>query len=187
MRMDKNQYKSPPQLDSAWNDIHCRYYWHTHAHYRAVEQYLWMHVLDIGCGPGFLAARCYPNIGWYTGVDISPVAIEQAKALFPGAHFSVWDAEHKLLPFLPNTFETVVCSETLEHMLDHSLVLRDMQRVTNTYMVITVPMDMEGLGHCYPRWEYDDLVSRFGPMGKILEIRGFFEENFWLVHIRKQA
>ena len=180
-------YKDPrAEWNVEWKTVAWEYYWRVHGHYKAVEEYLWMHVLDVGCGPGFLAARCYPNIGWYTGVDISPQAIEIAKSLFPGAHFQVVDVEHEKLPFGDGQFETVVCSETLEHITDHTLILSELKRVSNTYIVITVPWSMGGCGHVYPRWEWADIQAKFSPLGKILEIRWQSEQNFWLVYIRKQ-
>lgn len=180
-------YKDPKnQWDVEWSGIFLNYYWHTHEHYRVVEQYLWMHVLDVGCGPGFLAARCFPNIGWYTGIDISEAAIAQARKLFPGAHFHVLDVEHNKLPFSDNEFETVVCSETLEHLADHSIILPELKRVSKVYIVITVPYNMAGCGHVYPNWTYDDIIAKFNPLGKILEVRCHTEGNFWLVYIRKQ-
>ncbi len=57
-------------------------------------------VLDVGCGYGraapiFLAAGCA-----YTGVDVSPVAIEDAKARLPGSRFvagdlNTWDTQER--------------------------------------------------------------------------------------------
>lgn len=178
-----------PDMKGCWNEEWARvameYYWRTHAHYAAVEQFLHGTVLDVGCGPGFLAARTFPNIGWYTGVDISEKAIELAKWLFPGAHFFVVDVEHEPLPFGDSCFETVVCSETVEHLSEHGLLLRELRRVARTYIVVTVPTSMGSCGHVYPKWTYQDLIDKFSCLGTFIEVRVYFEASFNLCWIRK--
>ena len=173
--------------DERWERGWGSYYWRLHPFYRAVEQYLHSSpVLDIGCGAGFLAARVFPNLAWYTGVDISGKAVELGEMLFPGAKFLRHDAEHKPLPFKDNSFATVVCSELIEHLEDYSLLLSEIQRVSRAYMVITVPVNMHGCGHVWPVWGYDDVIEQFSQLGKILVVHIDLEHNFYLLWIRKK-
>lgn len=70
-------------------------------------------VLDIGCGIGQMtrdAARLTPN-GWATGVDLSALMIEQARAHaaaegLPNTTFEQGDAQ--VHPFVPSSFDAAV-------------------------------------------------------------------------------
>jgi len=64
-------------------------------------------VLDVGCGTGNLAARYVGSGARAIGVDISPVMIDAAASLVPGAAFLVADAQtENLTPHGP--FDAVV-------------------------------------------------------------------------------
>ena len=75
-------------------------------------------VLDVGCGLAhlrdFLAANGFT--GDYTGIDVSPVLIEEARRLRPGLDLRV----HDLLadPPLPRAFDYVVASGVFSARLD---------------------------------------------------------------------
>ena len=89
-------------------------------------------ILDVGCGPGLLVkefASRSRNLAVY-GIDISPCAIEMAinncKSL-DGAYFSI--AEVYRLPFNDNTFDMVICKDTLHHFNRLNRSLLEMLRV----------------------------------------------------------
>ena len=189
MRQDLTQVTGVADLNAEWARNESIYYWHLRHHYQVVEQYLSGTVLDLGCGPGYLAARVKPNEGWYTGVDISPTAITLGKRLFPGAHFLVHDIEHDALPFTDRSFDTIVASEVFEHLQTHKLLLSEIRRVARTSIVITTPISMGGVGHVWPEWSYQDCIDKFGCLGGFMEIRRFFERPgvFNLMHIRAHA
>jgi SAM-dependent methyltransferase len=75
-------------------------------------------VLDLGCGVGVPAARLLADAGFaVTGVDISEVQIERARALVPNATFiqadmATWDCG-------PATFDAVVSLYALIHVPLH--------------------------------------------------------------------
>lgn len=71
-------------------------------------------VLEIGCGKGHLLFRLQSPHRQLSAMDISPAAIQIAKARTPQARFGVADA--KKLPFKSNTFDYVIATEVLEHM-----------------------------------------------------------------------
>jgi len=76
-------------------------------------------VLDLGCGPGQFAEfflACLPGIR-YRGVDISQVAIDQARRRVPPAEFICADifASDWLIE-LDEVKAGVVCTEVLEHI-----------------------------------------------------------------------
>jgi 2-polyprenyl-3-methyl-5-hydroxy-6-metoxy-1,4-benzoquinol methylase len=73
-------------------------------------------VLDIGCGPGQLAAFLRDRgVTNYVGIDFSPKRIEWARAAVPEVRFEVADVyESDLLERVP--YNVVICTEFLEHV-----------------------------------------------------------------------
>ena len=73
-------------------------------------------LLDAGCGPApmiSLLAEKYPT-RHYTGLDLTPAMIEQAKKKnIPNADFVVGDCEN--FPFEKNTFDAIICSNSFHH------------------------------------------------------------------------
>ena len=63
-------------------------------------------VLDLGCGNGVPVARELVKRCAVTGVDLSPVQIERARALVPGARFVC--ADMTAVEFAPGSFDAVV-------------------------------------------------------------------------------
>jgi SAM-dependent methyltransferase len=84
-------------------------------------------LLDVACGPGMLlqAARRYTP--YRHGIDVSGVALEQAKQHAAGAFVALANAER--LPFRDKTFDIVTCLGSLERMLNVSQGLEEMRRV----------------------------------------------------------
>ena len=73
-------------------------------------------LLDAGCSPApmiSLLAEKYPT-RHYTGLDLTPAMIEQAKKKnIPNADFVVGDCEK--FPFGENTFDAIICSNSFHH------------------------------------------------------------------------
>jgi SAM-dependent methyltransferase len=115
-------------------------------------------VLDVGCGDasaagGWLAGRC-PG---YVGVDVSPAAVEAARARGFDARV-IEDAG--ALPFAEETFDGALCTEVLEHLFDPLAALEEIRRVLRpgATVVVTVP----NVAH----WRYRldlALFGRFNP------------------------
>lgn len=102
-------------------------------------------VLDVGCGVGW-PTRQYARLtqGQVTGIDSSKESINQAreKAAKEGLDnlsFQVMDAEE--LRFENDTFDVIICSEVLEHLLTPQKTLNEMSRVVKStgQIVITTP------------------------------------------------
>lgn len=76
-------------------------------------------LLDAGCGPApmiSLLAEKYPD-RHYTGLDLTPAMIEQAKAKhIANAEFVVGDCEN--FPFEENSFDAIICSNSFHHYRD---------------------------------------------------------------------
>lgn len=81
-----------------------------------LEQEPFQDLLDAGCGPApmiSLLAEKYPD-RHYTGLDLTPAMIEQAKLKhIPNAVFVVGDCEN--FPFEENAFDAIICSNSFHH------------------------------------------------------------------------
>lgn len=95
-------------------------------------------VLDIGCGDGFLLKKLLEKNKDIKalGVDISPVALEKAKA--NGIDCMLLDITEPL-SFDDNSFESVLLLDVLEHMFQPEPVLKEAVRVASKYVYVSVP------------------------------------------------
>lgn len=80
---------------------------------RVAEEKGTVSILDVGCGNGALAL-VFEKAGidfTYTGIDISDVAVEQGKKVFPRGTFIAQDINEK--PKVSGTYDIVLFSEIL--------------------------------------------------------------------------
>ena len=80
------------------------------------------HIVDVACGMGYqlrLVSEYKPAS--LTGLDFSRVAIEIARLLCPGGRFCEFDIYQKY----NETFDVVICTEALEHLLYPSTALKN--------------------------------------------------------------
>ena len=86
-------------------------------------------LLDAGCGPApmiSLLAEKYPD-RHYTGLDLTPAMIEQAKKKnIPNAEFVVGDCEN--FPFEDNAFDAIICSNSFHHYPDPLAFFKSVKR-----------------------------------------------------------
>lgn len=83
--------------------------------------------LDVGCGDGSFAALAKEKFKEVYGIDISEIAIEKAKAR--GVDVKKVDLNVEQLPYPNEHFDTVVCLEVIEHILDPDILLKEIHRV----------------------------------------------------------
>ena len=83
-------------------------------------------VLDIGSGGGFLAATLSDSGYQVIGIDPAMATVRDA-ATHVTATFAV--ARGEKLPFADGSFESVVCSEVLEHVENPGAVMAEISRV----------------------------------------------------------
>ena len=117
-------------------------------------------VLDVGCGPGHLAARL-AGVGYrVVGTDFSAVALDQARERVPGGVF-VRGTLPECLPELLRAHRpaAVTCCELLEHLacdLDVIAAVRD----AGVPLVATLP-DFPDAGHVRHYPTADHVTARY--------------------------
>ncbi len=99
-------------------------------------------ILDVGCGEGFVVAFLKERLpeADITGVDLSEAALSYARKHF-GALATFRQADIYALPFPDGAFDTVVCSEVLEHLNEPDRAMHELKRVARQYVVLTVPLE----------------------------------------------
>lgn len=86
---------------------------------RELEQEPFTDLLDAGCGPGSMIAILEEKIPGkhYTGIDLTPAMIEDARGKnLPDAEFVIGDCEN--LPFPDDRFDVILCSNSAHHYPD---------------------------------------------------------------------
>lgn len=98
-------------------------------------------ILDIGCASGTMTNNISQTLpkSKITAVDVYPAAIDYAKRKYPHIRFLVADA-HKL-PFKDNLFDLVICYETIEHVVNPAMVLKEIRRVAKKNGLVIIEMD----------------------------------------------
>ena len=100
-------------------------------------------ICDIGCGTGALLrhvrANAHTNFTKMVGVDL----IKPDKPIGEGMEFvSGWIED---LPFADKSFDTVVCTHVLEHILDLRRAIAELRRIVRRRLIIVVPREREGI------------------------------------------
>ncbi len=155
-------------------------------YYRSVYYFLWAviadrlrtasirRVLEIGCGPGQLAAMLLEQgVEEYVGLDFSPTAIAMARENAPGGRFYVGDARTTQL-HSEVEHEVVICTEVLEHIEDDFSALS--QFTPGKRCIFSVPnFAYPSHVRCFPNAE--EVTGRYGPFFHELDVTIFKSPN----------
>ncbi len=98
-------------------------------------------ILEVGCGGGHVL-RLFPE-SELTGIDVSGVMLEKAKRNLAGLHPTLLKGELGQHRFADQSFDAVICTEVLEHVVDPEAVLAEMRRLLRPSggLVVTFPND----------------------------------------------
>jgi SAM-dependent methyltransferase len=148
-------------------------YLHLQPHWRALERTLSScegRVLDIGCGLQPYRHMLGPRVVEYVGVDrigelTRPTIVGTAEAL----------------PVPDASFDVVMCTMVLEHVIDPRKVLAEARRVLapNGRLVLTVPgvWPTHEAPHDYwrfTRFGLEQLMREFGVVGELVSLGGLW-------------
>lgn len=98
-------------------------------------------VLEVGCGGGHVL-RLFPQAN-LTGVDVSGEMLRKARQNLRGYRVELLKGELDDLDLPARSFDKVICSEVLEHVVDPEAILRGIQRLLRPdgRVVVTFPND----------------------------------------------
>jgi len=137
-------------------------------------------VLDLGCGSGYLTGKIHSEKCRVYGVDLAFNYVSIAAGSCPVANFVQADIES--LPFKDKSFDLVICSEVLEHLVNPSKALGEIKRVTKKTFISTVPLLPEWLDRLRLRVQKNKVLLpgkghlrnfQFESYRRLLEIQGF--------------
>lgn len=96
-------------------------------------------ILDVGCGEGVTLNKIQEmKIGKkLEGVDNFKDAIEIGTKTFPKLSLKI--ADIYALPYKDNSFDIVLCNEVLEHLERPQDAIKELIRVSNKYLLLSVP------------------------------------------------
>jgi ubiquinone/menaquinone biosynthesis C-methylase UbiE len=140
-------------------------------------------VIDVGCGPGQLAAmiRDRVNPASYTGIDFSPLAIKLAKEICPAYRNNFICANLFKLGFQKHPYNTVAAFEILEHVNEDLKLLDSLRPVTNKEVKFIggVP-DFKSPSHVRHFTTVEQIYNRYNKFIKKLTIKQF-EHRYLLI------
>jgi len=84
-------------------------------------------LLDVACGPGYIAGYATKQEALAIGVDFAPGMIVEAKKNFSDTEFREGDAEK--LAFENGSFDVVICAFGLLHLADPDMAIAEAYRV----------------------------------------------------------
>lgn len=102
-------------------------------------------IIDIGCASGIITnylTSIYPQAD-IVGMDVYQEIIRYAKTKHPNIKFIVGDA-HKI-PFSNDSYDLVLCYETIEHVINPMVVLHEIKRLVKKDGVVIIAMDSGNL------------------------------------------
>jgi SAM-dependent methyltransferase len=146
-------------------------------------------LLDISCGQGPLLKFAMDAGLRSVGVDISSIAIRQARTLLAPAIVNVGDAEY--LPYVDYSFDYVTNIGSVEHYLHPYLAVQEMHRVLKPTGIacILLPNTFGLLGNILYVWRNGDVFDDGQPLqryGTCRQWQTLLENNgLQVFHIHK--
>jgi ubiquinone/menaquinone biosynthesis C-methylase UbiE len=93
-------------------------------------------VLEVGCGGGFLTRKMKK-----AGFDVTATDIVLSDQFEKADHsINFVNADVTALPFADHSFDTVICTHVLEHVVDLKKAVSELRRCTKMRLIIVVPM-----------------------------------------------
>lgn len=143
-------------LEKIWNQVPANYYqkgvknnlfqslWHGRKIALAkklLNAIKFKNCLDVGCASGFMVseiAKLNPKAKYF-GIDIYEKVIKHARKTYPNIKFEVASASK--IPFADNSFDLILFYETIEHVEDPQICLKEIKRVLKEQGHLILTMD----------------------------------------------
>ena len=132
--------------------------------------------IDIGCRTGALVKELSNHFKTAVGIDISAVAIDEARRNFPSGRFYISDiTDPSSLPKM--LFDVAICSDVLEHIEKDVKALQNINRILRLkgHLIVTVPFGMknwtrhDNWARHIRRYEPDELQMKLNQSGFDIE------------------
>jgi len=175
------------------------WYEHFHRYVMAGELASGKRVLDAACGEGYGSAHLARTAKTVIGIDVSEQTITHASERYQADNLEFQLADVCNLPFEANEFECIVSFETLEHLEDHSGLLKEFRRVLEPggFLLISSPDKAVYTDRCQYenefhvrelyRDELDALLARQFPARRLLRQKLFFHSAIWSEELASQV
>lgn len=104
-----------------------------------IEEKRTVKILDAGCGEGFISNLIFSNIPnvEIVGLEYTNEALKIARTLNKEITYIQGDIYQ--MPFQKKAFDIVLCTEVLEHLSKPEDALKELVRVTDSFLLLTVP------------------------------------------------
>ena len=99
-------------------------------------------ILEIGCGTGNVLREM--KVGRVVGVDISVGVLRRAREKL-GGRGRLISGDAEALPFPDQSFDKILCTEVLEHVLNPGAVISEIRRLMKSAGMAVVSVPNEGL------------------------------------------
>jgi 2-polyprenyl-3-methyl-5-hydroxy-6-metoxy-1,4-benzoquinol methylase len=97
-------------------------------------------VIDVGCGRGYMTGL----LAEQTQRSVTALDFQITPALagrYPACTFVQGAIEH--LPFRDEQFDTVICTHTLEHIVQFGVAIAELRRICRRKLILVVPCERE--------------------------------------------
>lgn len=148
--------------------------------FNCVRRYLYGNsVVDVGCGRGDFLKLINPDyqIG---GTEVNKERVDYCNQALGQEAVKVNNLDERL-DFKDGSFDTVICLEVLEHLVDPQKALKELVRISRKRIIITVPFNEKMWWcRCVHCAEYTPVSGHLHTFN-MENIRGFIPENTRLV------
>lgn len=143
-------------------------------------------MLDAGCGYGLYAMSLGESGYTVDAIDIDEKRIEELRRMFDEyprlkKTITLHAGSLTALPFADSTYDTIVCSEVIEHIPDDLSAVREIGRVMKPggKLILTVPYDSAFNKRVYKRFDHERPGYTRDSLQDLMEGTGLTIDHEW--------
>lgn len=163
------------ELSSTYDDLEGYSYWEIlYAEYNAwMKKHLCgqQHIVDLGCGTGLTSDLLLDKNNFVTGMDLTRQLLKSAKNRHAERKFQAVEGDVTNLPFGNNSFEGVVCLDTLEHIFSIENAISEISRICKpgSMFLFDIPSSLI--------LDFSYFLGYYGRSGLISVLKSFTEKK----------